>query len=537
MRSRFVLSTVMLVVLGAMSGCVQVIGPMDLRPDVAFAQLAPIPDVEQGALRDWTVGLIARDGAQSGGDDQFDDLSLMTVLHLAHFIESAGGKSILPRRDRTFAGCDTGADRVRELEALRAVECDVILEIAWAGRVENAGTVNSGQPRTVDGDLLASLAGELPWARMSEVVYDGLEGVPVYTITLPANSSFDVIGQRRECLDTAWDLYQALASTRRLDSPNDASETSGKTASRAAQVAQRIWPRGDLPRELTGWFCYTYVSVAIRNNSLAHFDVAVRDGAELTLVGRTTVPHVLDGLRGALRAVGVDVPRSEVVELPNRTQLRDGLFGVCRVPMALTYRRPHGRGGVQTQLLRGEAVFLLDREDGHFLLHAADGYWGWIPTSAIEPMAAAEFAAYCAKQRTEAESGCAADAAKQRVWAALNYLYVPYVFGGRSELGVDCSGVLTRALSLHGALPARDAWQQAFAGRLVATAWHRTGIQAGDQLFFMGRSGKIYHTALALSPTRFIHASPPCVQVGSFDAQDPLYDATCDRYFFMAKRP
>ena len=127
--------------------------------------------------------------------------------------------------------------------------------------------------------------------------------------------------------------------------------------------------------------------------------------------------------------------------------------------------------------------------------------------------------------------------ASARVRAALDMLYTPYVFGGRSPLGLDCSGLASNVWSRLGVTPPRDAQQQAPAGRLVATSWHRANIRPGDQLFFINESGKVYHTGIALDAVHVIHATAPCVQIGSFDPQDPLYDEELDRTFFMVKRP
>jgi cell wall-associated NlpC family hydrolase len=124
-----------------------------------------------------------------------------------------------------------------------------------------------------------------------------------------------------------------------------------------------------------------------------------------------------------------------------------------------------------------------------------------------------------------------------RIEAALDLLYVPYVFGGCSPLGLDCSGMVANVSARSGSKPSRDAWQQALSGWLVATPWHRTNIRAGDQLFFMNQSGKISHTGVALDAQHFIHSAPPCVQIASFDPEDPLYDAYRTRTFFIAKRP
>jgi len=225
---------------------------------------------------------------------------------------------------------------------------------------------------------------------------------------------------------------------------------------------------------------------------------------------------------------------------------------------------------------------LLDRCDGYDLVQAGDGYWGWVRQDAVKSLTPAEFDAYVNRPRgvllEDVTTGqwmlprgaglpvtgrdgdrctvllpdgttCAIpaaairltpgarEAAAERVRAALDLLYTPYVFGGRSPLGLDCSGMVTNVVGRAGRRPARDAWQQVLAGRLVATAWHRGNIRPGDQVFFINEYGKVYHTGIALDATHVIHASPPCVQINSLDPNDPLYDRTLDRCFFVAKRP
>ena len=83
----------------------------------------------------------------------------------------------------------------------------------------------------------------------------------------------------------------------------------------------------------------------------------------------------------------------------------------------------------------------------------------------------------------------------------------------------------------------RDAWHQAFSGRVVATWWDREGMRPGDYVYFIDPTGKIYHTGVALSATHIVHAAPPFVRIGSLRAEDPLFDERFDRDFFMAKRP
>ncbi|MBN2447464.1 MAG: hypothetical protein JXO22_12100, partial [Phycisphaerae bacterium] len=74
------------------------------------------------------------------------------------------------------------------------------------------------------------------------------------------------------------------------------------------------------------------------------------------------------------------------------------------------------------------------------------------------------------------------------------------------------------------------------AGRLVATRWRRDNILAGDLLFFINTCGRIFHVAIAISPTHYVHSAPPEVQINSLVPGDRLYSGYRERAFFAAKR-
>ena len=81
---------------------------------------------------------------------------------------------------------------------------------------------------------------------------------------------------------------------------------------------------------------------------------------------------------------------------------------------------------------------------------------------------------------------------------AESFIGVPYLWGGTTALGLDCSGFVQQVYRLNGVALPRDADQQAMLGRMVEEA------RAGDLMFFGADS--VTHVALATSATEFVHA-------------------------------
>ncbi|MCH5600700.1 C40 family peptidase [Niabella ginsengisoli] len=86
---------------------------------------------------------------------------------------------------------------------------------------------------------------------------------------------------------------------------------------------------------------------------------------------------------------------------------------------------------------------------------------------------------------------------------AFLWLNAPYMWGGKTILGVDCSGFCQTVYKLVGARIARDAWQQATQGKLVRSL---KTAKPGDLAFF-DEKDKIVHVGILLGPNEIIHAS------------------------------
>ena len=85
---------------------------------------------------------------------------------------------------------------------------------------------------------------------------------------------------------------------------------------------------------------------------------------------------------------------------------------------------------------------------------------------------------------------------------ALSHLGEPYVWGGESPGGFDCSGLVKYLYAQHGVGLPRVADAQA----RVGTSIPPSALQAGDAVFFADASGYIGHEGLYLGNGQFVHA-------------------------------
>lgn len=92
-------------------------------------------------------------------------------------------------------------------------------------------------------------------------------------------------------------------------------------------------------------------------------------------------------------------------------------------------------------------------------------------------------------------------------------LNVPYLWGGRSSAGIDCSGFTQLLYRVGGYALPRDSSQQIFKGKDIDL----DSAIAGDLAFFTNQAGKINHVGLVLSNNEIIHASGR-VRIDKLDA-------------------
>lgn len=115
--------------------------------------------------------------------------------------------------------------------------------------------------------------------------------------------------------------------------------------------------------------------------------------------------------------------------------------------------------------------------------------------------------------------------ASQLMEYAMMYLNTPYLWGGRSPFGIDCSGFAQIVYKLCGYKLPRDAYQQAEEGfdvPFVETS------EPGDLAFFDNEEGRITHVGIVTEPGKIIHASGR-VKIDSLDSQG-IFDVELKKY-------
>ncbi len=98
------------------------------------------------------------------------------------------------------------------------------------------------------------------------------------------------------------------------------------------------------------------------------------------------------------------------------------------------------------------------------------------------------------------------------------YLGVPYLWGGRSQFGIDCSGFTQQVYKLCGINLPRDASQQALASDVEVSLFD---YDVGDLAFFYNDTGAIIHVGIMLANDLIIHAHGE-VKVNSIDEKGVL---------------
>ncbi|MDR3132833.1 MAG: C40 family peptidase [Prevotellaceae bacterium] len=313
--------------------------------------------------------------------------------------------------------------------------------------------------------------------------------------------------------------------------------------------------------------------------------------------GVTSVEAAKTALLENLRQANAKVVDS--VEVLPAAAVGDKVYGVINVSVADTRTGADYSEEMATQLLLGAPVEILQPSSYWWRIKSVEGYVAWTTGSSLVRMNKEEMAQWAAAPKIiftdaygfayetpderkgrvadlvfgnllkyEGESGQYYKAAypdgrtayvpkrqsrryedwlpslrlteESVVRQALMLKGIPYVWGGTSVKGMDCSGFSKTVYLMHGVILRRDASQQAQTGIPVDISNGYDNLRPGDLLFFGkkasgGKKERVRHVAIYIGNKEFIHAGG-YIKINSLDPASPDYDEGNAREFIRAAR-
>lgn len=224
-------------------------------------------------------------------------------------------------------------------------------------------------------------------------------------------------------------------------------------------------------------------------------------------------------------------------------------FGICDLTVVPVRIEPSDKSEMVTQLIFGESFEILEQKKQWLKINTSfDNYSGWIDNKQIQLLSYSDYQnlqqqKLCVTTRlvSTAENNKVTTllpigstipfseennfmingekyslngeisfpesenySEKKIVKFATKFLGTPYLWGGRSPFGIDCSGFTQIVYKLLGHSLRRDAYQQADQGIMVNFI---DDARSGDLAFFQNEEGRITHTGIILPNKKIIHSS------------------------------
>ena len=333
----------------------------------------------------------------------------------------------------------------------------------------------------------------------------------------------------------------------------------------------------------------------VPDNREGIFDVMVESTIKgLILKGETDKPAAKKEVVSFLNGKGINFIDSLVV-LPDTTAVIK-YVAIVNVSVCNLRAKPSYTAEMTSQALMGTPVRILKKTGGWFLVQTPDMYLGWVDSESLVTLDKDEYRKWKSSSRvlytdrtgdvladpettdlvSDIVAGCIVglkDSAKGfyqvslpdgrtgyilrekcvifktfidktgieplgLVSVARSFMGVPYLWGGTSAKGFDCSGFVRTIYFLNGIITARDASQQFRNGIEINRTWYPDSLKPGDLLFFGSyRDGdpRASHVGMYIGNTEFIHASG-MVRINSLDSTRTNFSRSRRNSFLGVRR-
>ena len=326
---------------------------------------------------------------------------------------------------------------------------------------------------------------------------------------------------------------------------------------------------------------------------LCNAEMTLTEG-KLVLKGLTSIPEAKSAILNFLDSKNVKFLDNFRV-IPDTNEIKEP-WGLINVSVCNIRRTQNHDAEMVTQALMGTPVKIFIEDDGWYQIQTPDSYIGWIDSEAVITISVNKYYLWRRSERIIFlgktadvysgidENGVVSDVVAGAIlqkksevsggyqvilpdgregflkkkdcmefssWAAearpeankilktaLRFMGTPYLWGGTSVKGMDCSGFIKTVYFLNGLILARDASLQAKHGFQIKDFRNRKSLMPGDLLFFgwtAGDNPKPSHVGMYIGNTEFVHESG-MVKINSLDSTRKNFSRYRHDSFLGARR-